>query len=151
MSQEYYYLLMQQQDLFESEVLEEILRERTNCYNLQNKKSNFWILTSPAFINDIKFQESLKRTNFYKTKIFNQSNEFYSAIISPNREFIVWLTLRLGYFEDIEENSKYIEKNYTSNGIYGILDTNFYFDQNKIYPKLLIRKYEKLIELFHNN
>ena len=154
MNQEHYYLLMHQQDLFENEVLEEILRERTNAYKLQNKKNNFWILTSPAFVKDIKFQELLKKTSFYKNPNLytsdTSSRGFYSAIISPNKEFILWLSLRLGYFEDLEKINEFESKNYTSNGIIGKLDQNYNFDQNLIFPKLLVTKYEKLIQLFQN-
>lgn len=148
MNQEHYYLLMHQQDLFENEVLEEIMRERTNSYNLQKKKNNFWILTTPTFIRNAQFEEKLKKTNFYKTKVSNINNNFYSAIISPNKEFIVWLSLRLGYFEDIEVINQFELKNYTSNGIFGKLQTNFSFNQNLISDKLLVKKYQKLIELF---
>jgi hypothetical protein len=167
MTKEYYYLLMSQQDLFQNEVIEEILRERNNSYNFQGKKNDFWILTGPKFITDLNFQNSLKKTNFYKQKqkdllFYNEKLEFYSCIFSSNKEFITWLSLRLGYFEDISklDEIKSANLNYISNGISGKLILknekqenlkNFQFDKNLIHPKLLLNKYEKLLEFFYSS
>jgi hypothetical protein len=165
MNKEYYYLLMSQQDLFQNEVIEEIMRERINSYNSLNKKNDFWILTAPKFVNDSEFQSRLKISNFYKQKeknlvSYNNQVQFYACFLSFNKEFITWLSLRLGYFEDIDKLNKIKTSNldYISNGITGKLvikdekgskNTNFDFEKGKIHPTLLIQKYEKLLELFY--
>jgi hypothetical protein len=157
---------MSQQDLYKNEVIEEILRERTNSHNLLNKKNDFWILTSPKFIENLdQINLKIQETNFYKQKknMLTTSNKlsFYTAILSPSKEFITWLSLRLGYFEDLETYKKMqiINSNYISNGIFGkiILDLKekknlnyFEFIANSIHPNLLIKKYQKLLDLFQN-
>jgi hypothetical protein len=37
MEKKYYYIIMSQNEMFENQVLEEILRERANSYFLKNK------------------------------------------------------------------------------------------------------------------
>ena len=66
MTVEYYYLLMSQQDLFKNEVIEEIIRERTNSYFNQQKRNDFWILVSPNFVNSKNMSEKIKETNWLK-------------------------------------------------------------------------------------
>lgn len=157
----YYFLLMSQQDLFENEVLEELLRERTNSYHIQKKSIDFWIMTNPEFINTSKMLEKLKVTNFFKQKknnliAYNETTSFYGAIVSSNKDFITWLNLRLGYFENIE-NFTESQANYISNGVFGKIETNiknqntltnFNFDGNSLHPSFLIKKYENLLKTF---
>ena len=164
MTVEYYYLLMSQQDLLQNEVIEEVIRERTNSYLLQNKKTDFWILISPKFAALPGINQKIKQTNFYKQKktnlISSNNSEFYSAIVSVNKEFIVWLSLRLGYFENIETFTelKPANANYISNGIFGKIEqnnNNFQMSPLKSIPKylapdLLTNKYKKLVELSYN-
>lgn len=164
MSTEYYYLLMSQQDLLQNEVIEEVIRERASSYILQNKKIDFWILINPKFVNDINLPIKIKQTNFYKQKknmvtYFNDKCEFYTAIVSTNKEFITWLSLRLGYFEDIDSFEKLnpVNPNYISNGITGKVDTNslsgknFSFDAEpkNLHPTFLTTKYQKLLEILY--
>jgi hypothetical protein len=167
MNKEYHYLLMSQEDLLQNEVIEEILRERTNSYIVQNKKNDFWILISPNFVKNPDIYLKIKETNFYKQKKIslidsNQKNEFYASIISSNKEFIIWLNLRLGYFEDLQtfSDKKQLNPNYTSNGIYGKLDISkdssfkkdlFKFNLKYIYPNILISKYRKFLDLFYSS
>jgi hypothetical protein len=160
MDKEYHFLLLSQSDLLQNEVIEEIFRERTNSYLAQNKPNDFWILISPQFLDDFYFKEKLKKTNFYKQKqndildIENNSEiEFYAVVLSLNKEFITWLTLRLGYFENLEtfENDQIINKNYISNGITGFFSNFVINTPNFLHPSILIKKYKKLLQLFYNS
>jgi hypothetical protein len=152
---------MSQQDLFENQVLEELLRERTNAYHIQNKKLDFWILINPQFINDFEFLRKLKLTNFFNQKknnlvAYNETKLFYGIILSLNEEFITWLSLRLGYFENIDmikESQSY----YVSNGIIGKFENTgkkininsyFKFSKNSLHPSFLIDKYQHLLASF---
>jgi hypothetical protein len=158
---------MSQQDLFQNEVIEELLRERAHSYILQNKKNDFWILISPKFFDDPKIKAKIEQTNFYKNKknlilLDSQNENFYAAIISTNKEFIIWLNVRLGYFESLDNvvpnyatNSNYSD--YISNGIIGKFTTVeskekrglFNFKLNFIHPTILLNKYKQLIEFFY--
>jgi hypothetical protein len=161
MASTYYYLLMSQQDLFENQVLEELLRERTNSYHIQNKLIDFWIMTNPEFINNSEILKKLETTNFFKQKKTNligydEKSPFYGAIISSNKDFITWISLRLGYFENIE-NFKESDSNYFSTGILGKIEANnkkennilnFKFSSNSLHPSFLVKKYQNLLKSF---
>ncbi|MEY2701638.1 MAG: conserved hypothetical plastid protein [Bacteroidota bacterium] len=162
MSLEYHYLLMSQQDLLQNEVIEEIMRERANSYLLQNKKNDFWIVLSPKFIKDNNFSSKIKQTNFYKQRILSKnSKEFYAAIVSLNKEFITWMNLRLGYFENIDTftSNSQENKNYVSNGVTGkfipkeiepkTYSSPFISNSKLIHPSILTNKYQKLLDLFY--
>jgi hypothetical protein len=181
MSVEYFYLLMSQEDLFHNEVIEEIFRERSSSYLLQGKPNDFWILISPKFIEKKEIQEQIKQTNFYKQRaklIENEENkcEFYAAIVSLDKEFITWLSLRLGYFEKLKTKEKEItslkifaenqvqnnveqkKQEYTSNGIIGLIFSStetdhIIFDYNPIYlhSQFSIEKYKILLDVFVEN
>jgi hypothetical protein len=150
---------MSQKDLIDNEVIEELMRERANTYLLQNKINDFWILIAPKFVENKKINQFIKESNFYKQKkttlVANQNpKEFYAAIISSDKEFIKWVSLRLGYFEEVGTNNLSKDK-YISNGIYGNLNSNEYkasilaSDQKYLYPDLLLNKYKKLLEIFY--
>ena len=157
----YHYLLMSQQDLFESQVLEELLRERTNAYHVQNKKVDFWILINPTFTNNSEFLQKLRLTNFFNQKknnlvAYNETKLFSGIILSSNEEFITWLSLRLGYFENIH-SIKDSQSNYISNGIVGKIEntekkininSSFKFSKNSLHPSFLIDKYQQLLNSF---
>lgn len=67
--------------LRKGEVLEELLRERTNYYRQNGMPITFWILPYP----------------FYTFETVNNSIASpYFAIISANTDFLIWLSLRLG-------------------------------------------------------
>ena len=104
MNTKYYYLIMSQKDMIQNQVLEELLRERTNYYLAKNKKSDFWISMSPMFIKELKLDAKIVRANFYKQnreQITSSTDyEFYSSLVSVDKDFINWIHLRLGYFED---------------------------------------------------
>ena len=165
MTIEYYYLLMSQQDLLQNEVIEEIVRERVSSYALQNKRNDFWILISPEFVFKANLNQKIKQTNFYKQKktnlISGNNFEFYAAVVSVNKEFINWLSLRLGYFENIEtfSNLNAPNINYVSNGIFGKIEQNETGIKNSplksaakyLTPDLLTNKDKKLLELSYSS
>ena len=163
MAIEYYYLLMSQQDLLQNEVIEEVIRERASSYILQSKRIDFWISINPKFIKDMNLSNKIAQTNFYKQKqstlsAFNNKTEFYGAVISTNKEFITWLSLRLGYFEDLDLLNKSSSNNqdYVSNGVIGKTEVNSLNNQfslkediNNIHPNILTNKYQKLLEVMY--
>ena len=159
MTVRYYYLIMSQIDMLENQVLEEILRERANYYLSKNKNIDFWLLISPTFLKTNNLLEKIKQTNFYKqqkTKISSDTDKnYYSSIISLDKEFILWLQLRLGYFENV--NSE-ISDNFVSDGVCGFFDyideTSFNISPlkneiNKINPFILMKKYKKTLQLYN--
>ena len=160
MTVEYYYLLMSQQDLLQNEVIEEIVRERVGSYTLHNKKNDFWILISPNFAMSLNISQKIKQTNFYKQKKINlisgNSAEFYGAIVSVNKDFINWVALRLGYFENIDTfmELKAPNVNYISNGILGKINQSeispLESSPKYLTPNLLINKYKKLLEFSYS-
>jgi len=159
MTVRYYYLIMSQIDMLENQVLEEILRERANYYFSKNKNIDFWLLISPNFLKLNNLSENIKQTNFYKQQKLKISSEnqkdYYSCIVSLDKEFILWLQLRLGYFETI--NSEINEK-FVSDGVYGFFD---YIDNSnslisplknnfkQLNPSILIKKYKKTLQLYN--
>ncbi|MBZ8178691.1 MAG: DUF2488 family protein [Oscillatoria sp. PMC 1051.18] len=82
----YYYVLASQRFLLEEEPFEEVLRERTNHYQRNNKEIDFWLVKQPAFLEAPEFAE-------VKQKCPQPS----VAVISSDRQFINWLKLRLEY------------------------------------------------------
>ena len=159
MTVRYYYLIMSQIDMLENQVLEEILRERANYYLSKNKNIDFWLLISPTFLKTNNLLEKIEQTNFYKqqkTKISSDTDKnYYSSIISLDKEFISWLQLRLGYFENV--NSE-ISDNFVSDGICGFFDhideisfniSPLQNEINKINPFILMKKYKKTLQLYN--
>ena len=125
----YHYLIMSQKDLLENQVIEEILREKSSYYIAQNKIPDYWILVSPRFIQEKNLNERLKKTKFFenqKNKIVYNFNEnlnieFYASLISSDKDFMSWIKLRLGYFEDLDSTEKTVINNfYVSDGVCGI-------------------------------
>ena len=124
----YHYLIMSQKDLLQNQVIEEILREKSSYYLAQGKAPDYWILISPTFLNNLDINVKLKKTKFYQnqqTKIIVKSNqnenlEFYAALISLDEEFMNWVKLRLGYFEDLLESKENNHlDSYVSDGVFG--------------------------------
>jgi predicted dithiol-disulfide oxidoreductase (DUF899 family) len=112
---EYYYTVMTQKDLLQNEVLEEVLRERVTFYGIRKRLPDYWILVSPQFVYENDILEKIHKTNFFKNKkslIYSpllpkdNSSEFYAAIVTTDSEFMIWLKLRLGYFENINDNKE---------------------------------------------
>jgi hypothetical protein len=119
---------MSQKDLLQNQVIEEILREKSSYYLAQGKTPDYWILISPTFLNDFEISVKLKKTKFFQNqqnKIIVKSNqnedlEFYAALVSLDEEFMNWVKLRLGYFEDLYEpkGNSYLDS-YVSDGVFG--------------------------------
>ena len=152
----YHYLVMSQKDFLENQVIEEILREKSSYYMVQNKVPDYWILISPKFLEKNNLEEKIRSTRFYKNqknKIVFKSNdssniEFYASLVSSDKEFMNWIKLRLGYFEEIDnfENEK-SNSSYVSDGICGTYlvkdksDFSFLSDNNNfVHPDIIKSK-----------
>ena len=150
--QEYYYLIMSQSDFMQNQVLEEVLRERATYYNEKKKSLDFWVLISPNFIKELNLDKKIINTNFYKQEK-DKNSIYYCSLVSLDKEFINWVQLRLGYFENIKLSSiTEMNPKYVSDGIYGsflsseknnlsILKSN----SNIIDPQIILSSYKKII------
>jgi hypothetical protein len=139
MNIKYHYIVMSQKDILLDQVLEEILREKTSYYLAQNKIPDFWILVSPNFIEEQKLSAKIRTTKFFqdqKDKILVEwptggSREFYVALISSDEDYMSWIKLRLGYFEEIETlRENLVPPSYVSDGVCGILSVDENEDHN---------------------
>ena len=152
----YHYLIMSQQDLLQDQVIEELLRERSNYYISQNKNPDFWILTSPEYIENKIVKNKLINSSFYKKHInkINLTNssltkDFFACLISTNKDFIDWFKLRIGDFENLNENID--KKNYRLDGIQLIINSSIEnknllkFNKEKIHPELINKKFYEFI------
>jgi hypothetical protein len=150
-----YYLLFSQKDFLQNQVIEELIRERSNYYIAENKNTDYWILNSPEFVKNSQLKEKIKLSSFYKAKqneIVKNNEEYFSSILTFNKEFFVWMQLRLGDFEDINLIYDNKLKDFRVDGIKGefIFDT---FDlnilkskSNKIHPDLMVLKFSNFVE-----
>jgi hypothetical protein len=149
MKKTYYYILTTQEMLFKNQVLEELLREKSNNYQINKLQRDFWILNSPYFINKFKLLDQISLTNFYKDNK-NKLN-YLCSIVSCDKKYIQWIQLRLGYFENINnfKSNNYNERYYTSDGIFGsfeIENENILFENKlKINPNFISKEYEYII------
>ena len=84
--QTYYYVLASKRYILEEEPTEEVLRERIRHYREQEKEIDFWLVHQPAFLEAPEF-----------AAIKAKCPQPAVAIISTDRQFIVWLKLRLEY------------------------------------------------------
>lgn len=154
MTRNFYYIVMAQKDMLENEVLEEILRERASSYISKKKQLDFWLLISPKFLRQIN---TIRKTNFFqqhKSDILNNNNsECYGCLISLDKDFIKWIELRLGFFEDI--NNPLQKISHVSNGITGqiyikeespLIHENFFF-----HSKFIAQKFKKASEIFFSS
>ena len=126
----YHYLVMSQKDLLQNQVIEEILREKSSYYAVQNKTPDYWILISPDFLKKDELDQKIKFTRFFQNQqkkiLFNSKEnkpiEFYASLISLDKEFMNWIKLRLGYFEEIDtfQKEKSIDS-YVSDGVCGTI------------------------------
>jgi hypothetical protein len=162
----YHYLLMSQKDLLQNQGIEEILRERAHHYSIRKKSRDFWVLISPTFIYSQSIFDSIQKSNFYFQKeslvkssfLPNGTVDFYSALVSTDKDFINWMQVRLGAFEDISTNQKNnLDKTIKFDGIRGY----FQFNQNKdrknpfesfsnyIHPDILLERNNKFLKLHY--
>ncbi|MEB3310830.1 MAG: MgPME-cyclase complex family protein [Snowella sp.] len=82
----YYYVLASQKFLLEEEPLAEVLKERTRDYTEKKKEIDFWLVKQPAFIEAPELKTVKEKAPARSV-----------AIISTNKQFIIWLKLRLEY------------------------------------------------------
>lgn len=151
---------MTQQDLLENQVIEEIIRERNNYYINRENPLNFWILMSPSFLLTNEIFNKIKKSRFYSSKNSElmYKEKFYNAVIlSTDFEYINWLKLRLGYFENIDNNL--LEDRFRSDGAYGEIEINefsisnsslFKIPQKNIHPKIMIDVYSNVFDIYLN-
>ncbi len=111
-------------EFLKNNVIEEVLREKGSYYLSKKKKNDFWIVECPRFIYDKKIYLYFQETTFY-----TKTNQKYFAILSSDKIFIDWLSLRMGYFQNISTLSSFdisqiTDKNnfskFTKNGLFGI-------------------------------
>ena len=161
----YHYLVMSQKDFLQNQVIEEILREKSSYYMVQNKVPDYWILISPKFLSENNLKEKIKNTRFYKnqkSKIIFKSNdfseiEFYASLVSSDKEFMNWIKLRLGYFEEIDEFQNEKENSsYISDGICGTYSSNMRIensflldDINFVHPDIIESKLSNSVKSFY--
>ena len=148
----YHYLIFSQKEFYKNQVIEEILRERTTYYISKNRLIDFWILNSPNWLFENKFFNKIKNSYFYKKHINDTKFTNFSVLISTDFEFIKWIKLRIGDFEDINLSKNY--QNYTLNGIYGSIDSNYnilFSDKNKIDKDVLLNQYNYLLKNYKSN
>ena len=161
----YHYLVMSQKDFLQNQVIEEILREKSSYYMVQNKTPDYWILISPKFLSENNLKEKIKNTRFYKNqknKIIFKSNdsseiEFYASLVSSDKEFMNWIKLRLGYFEEIGEFQNEKESDsYVSDGICGTylstikVENSFLLDNiNFVHPDIIESKLSNSVKSFY--
>lgn len=157
----YYYLITSQKSLLENQVVEEILRERIYYYLLNKKTIDFWLLISPNFIYSNNLNNLIKNSNFYKNNkntisspelLKNKNLEFYSSIVTTDKEFYKWLRLRIGYFEEVKDLKLVQTRSYVSDGICGVLDSKginkLSSNPNYLHPSISIDRYKQSLELY---
>jgi hypothetical protein len=162
----YYYLVMDQKDLLENQGFEEILRERSTYISLQKKERDFWLIVSPKFLFFNPISEKLKLTNFYQNNYSKSQkkleNNFSVSLISLDKDFINWIQLRLGYFENIDDYNFVKDKKenkYKSDGIKGsfviksddnkIINNPLLGYKNYIHPDIILEKNKKFLNLYY--
>ena len=132
----YHYIIMSQRQMFQNQVLEEILRERTDFYLANDKEIDFWILVSPSFLYTPVFQKKLQETKFYeqfqKEILDPNKNEAFAVLMTTDKSFANWIKLRLGYFESWEDYKMTKNSLKISDGVAEIIDQ----EENTIIQKL---------------
>lgn len=160
---------MSQIDMLNYQVFEEILRERANYYSESNRPVDFWVLIAPEFLEEPIRKKRLERTTFFnnhKEEILDaMGSKYYSSVISADKEFITWIRLRLGYFENIDilETQKDIIGDYDSvviaDGVCGEItlsseDINFRLpledNRNFVHPLIRATQFQRMIEIMNS-
>jgi len=99
-----FYIILSQYDVLKNNVIEELLRERTEYYKSQNKVLDFWVFLNPTLLDVPFINLSIISSDFYSNlynKINFDNNNYLAVIVSTNKEYINWLKLRLGGFDII--------------------------------------------------
>jgi hypothetical protein len=147
----YHCLIFEQNDFFKNQVIEELLRERANYYISKNRFSDFWVLLNPLFLKNNKISEKIENTNYFKNKVIKKPEKFFSTLISTDIEFIKWIKLRIGYFEELEK--PLAKESFKSNGIYLELNSSFILENESILknkynclsPEILVKQLESFV------
>lgn len=154
---------MSQKDLLQNQVIEEILREKAAYYNARKKSPDFWILINPSFLQQGELLKKIQNTKFYFQQVDkiqcsflgkHNNSEFYASLISTDEEFMRWIKLRLGYFENLDEITKNNHNaSYVSDGGYGILNSNkikniLSSNPNYLHPDILVDKFKNSLEQY---
>lgn len=152
----YYYIASNQMRFLQEEVLEEILRERANYYIAKKRPLDFWLLISPKFLYEPEMKEKIKKTKYYLRDLpsisWKARYNFYAVVISTNKEFIKWLKLRVGYFEDIDEPET---GNFQIDGFYGFIDSEkskvspLEGQNNLIHPRIRLIEFETALDMYY--
>jgi hypothetical protein len=114
---------MSKAEMLNSEVLEELLRERVTFPTFESKSAKYWLLLESSFLNSLNLNPIIEKSQFFRR--LNSNNMLksgYSVLLTTNKVFFVWLKLRLGYFEEIDDlkNLQFSSESYImSNGISG--------------------------------
>ena len=116
----YYYIVMTQKNLLKNQVLEELLREKSNNYQINKQQRDFWIINSPNFLKELNLTEKIKNSNFYKNN--KDDANYFSCLVSLDKKYIQWIELRLGYFENIKDLNILNSQKFVSDGIVGSID-----------------------------
>jgi len=116
----YYYIVMTQKNLLKNQVLEELLREKSNNYQINKQQRDFWIVNSPNFLEQLNLIEKVKNSNFYKNN--KDDVNYFSCLVSLDKKYIQWIELRLGYFENIKDLNVLNSQKFVSDGIVGSID-----------------------------
>jgi hypothetical protein len=82
----YHYVLASKKYMLEDEPTHDVLKERVRDYHSKEKAIDFWLVEQPVFL-DAPALASIKA----------QVPQPAVAIISTDKQFIVWLKLRLEY------------------------------------------------------
>lgn len=84
----------------------------------------------------------------------NNESEFYGVLISTDEEFMRWIKLRLGYFENLDEITKNNHNaSYVSDGGYGVLNASknkniLNSNPNYLHPDILVDKFKNSLEQY---
>jgi len=111
---------MTQKNLLKNQVLEELLREKSNNYQINKQQRDFWIVNSPNFLEQLNLIEKVKNSNFYKNN--KDDVNYFSCLVSLDKKYIQWIELRLGYFENIKDLNVLNSQKFVSDGIVGSID-----------------------------
>ena len=115
-------------------------------YNTQTNKKE---LIMPQSWISATLENYKKHINKISLTSSSLKKDFFACLVSTNEDFIDWFKLRMGDFENLNENIN--KGNYKLNGIQLIVnlsdkDKNLLkFDKEKIHPELINNKFSQFI------
>lgn len=157
----YHYIIMSQRQMFQNQVLEEILRERTDFYLANEKEIDFWILVSPSFLYTPSFQNQVKGTKFYeqfqKEIVDQNGNEAFAVLLTTDKTFANWIKLRLGYFESWEDYKALKNNLRISDGVAETLDgrdkstiKKLKSNPNILHTSIRLKQFEEILAVINS-